>query len=142
MSHKDPEKRKAYKREWSRRYRRTRRGMQARQRERKRYNRSEKYMLWKAKNRAKRKGILCTITAQDIQIPEYCPVLGMKLEYETKNHDSSPSLDRIDSSQGYIPGNIAVISLRANRLKNDATAIELRQIAAWIESVSKPEPLL
>lgn len=37
----------------------------------------------------------------------------------------SPSLDRIDSSKGYVKGNVRVISARANMLKNNATVEEL-----------------
>jgi hypothetical protein len=43
------------------------------------------------------------------------------------------SLDRIDSSKGYIKGNVWVISLRANRIKNDSTPQELRLIADKVE---------
>jgi hypothetical protein len=90
----------------------------------------EVIMLGAAKQRAKKKGLICSITTKDIIIPERCPYLGIFLERCTKNtaRDSSPSLDRIDSSKGYIPGNIQVISNRANRIKNNATADELIMI--------------
>ena len=41
---------------------------------------------------------------------------------------SSPSLDRIIPSLGYVKGNIRVISFRANTLKNNATLSELELI--------------
>lgn len=47
--------------------------------------------------------------------------------------DDSYSLDRIDSSKGYIKGNVWVISLRANRIKNDSTPDELRLIADKVD---------
>lgn len=50
-----------------------------------------------------------------------------------RKEDNSYSLDRIDPNKGYIKGNIWVISLRANRIKNDATVSELRMIADAIE---------
>lgn len=34
---------------------------------------------------------------------------------------------------GYVPGNVAVISWRANNLKRDASADELLRIAAWMK---------
>ena len=46
----------------------------------------------------------------------------------------APSLDRIDSSKGYIVGNISVISLRANMLKNNATLNELKMIVKWLDT--------
>jgi len=48
--------------------------------------------------------------------------------------ENSPSLDRIDNSKGYVPGNIAVISMRANMIKNNATLAELKAIVAYMET--------
>lgn len=45
------------------------------------------------------------------------------------------SLDRIVPSLGYVPGNVAVISHRANRIKSDATADELRAVADWLDGL-------
>jgi hypothetical protein len=38
-------------------------------------------------------------------------------------------------SLGYVPGNIRVISMRANRIKTDATADELRAVLRYMEGV-------
>jgi hypothetical protein len=58
----------------------------------------------------------------------------IQLEYHRGvKQDNSYSLDRIDSSKGYVKGNIWVISLRANRIKNDSTPQELRLIADKVE---------
>ena len=40
---------------------------------------------------------------------------------------NSPSIDRIDSNKGYIKGNVRIISLRANMMKNDANLQELEE---------------
>jgi len=46
----------------------------------------------------------------------------------------SPTLDRFIPSKGYIKGNIAVISFRANRIRQNETDPNVfRQIAAWME---------
>ncbi len=92
-----------------------------------------------ARRRAKRKGIPCTITWNDISpLPSHCPVLGYRLRYYGSNHGrdlyknrAAASLDRIKNSRGYVPGNVIVISLRANLLKGQATLIELQKIAAF-----------
>lgn len=42
------------------------------------------------------------------------------------------SVDRIDNTKGYEPGNIQVISRKANTLKGDCDRTELRQFAEWV----------
>lgn len=68
----------------------------------------------------------------------YCPVFGDELfrHSEGRGSHKSAHLDRIDPKKGYIVGNVAWISGRANRIKYDATAQELRQIADWMESAT------
>jgi len=50
--------------------------------------------------------------------------------------DCLPTVDRIDSSKPYEIGNIAIISWKANIIKNSGTAEEHRRIADWIDSVT------
>lgn len=45
-----------------------------------------------------------------------------------------PSLDRWDSSKGYVPGNVFVISYRANTLKNSATLDEALRIVKYLRA--------
>lgn len=42
------------------------------------------------------------------------------------NFPNNPSIDRLDPSIGYIPGNICVISYKANTMKNNASYTELK----------------
>ena len=71
----------------------------------------------------------------DIKIPLNCPILQIPLinSLGGKSIDNSPSLDRIDSSKGYIKGNVRIISMRANRLKQDSTIDELKKIILYME---------
>jgi hypothetical protein len=46
--------------------------------------------------------------------------------------DDSPSLDRINNMKGYVPGNVKIISWRANHLKSNGTALEHEKIAQYI----------
>jgi hypothetical protein len=43
------------------------------------------------------------------------------------------TLDRVDSTKGYTRDNVAFVSHRANRLKNNATAEELQAIIAYMD---------
>jgi hypothetical protein len=62
-----------------------------------------------------------------------CPVLGMPLQAgKGKLQDASPTLDRLNNQWGYVRGNIAVISYRANRAKSSCTAAEHESIAVWM----------
>lgn len=79
----------------------------------------KKKMYDRCKTRATKKGLQFTITLDDLpEVPAICPVL--------KTPMTVPSVDRVDSSKGYVPGNVRIISNRANMLKNDATLEELR----------------
>lgn len=94
----------------------------------------EYFILSAAKNRAKSKDLEYDIDESDIIIPVYCPVLGIKLGlFNTKLSWDSPTLDRIDNAKGYIKGNVAIISWRANCLKGAATLEELEAIVAWVK---------
>lgn len=84
-----------------------------------------------AKTRAKRKGLLFTITKSDIIIPELCPYLGVKLtdNSSTAGCQFNPSIDRIDPSKGYTPDNIEIISYLANAMKYNAKPEQLVKFA-------------
>lgn len=96
-------------------------------------------MLYAARARARKSGIECTITLEDIVVPEFCPALGIPLKATVGQGSlppnklyNSPSLDRVDNSKGYIPGNVRVISMRANDLKRNATTEELEGVARYM----------
>lgn len=88
-----------------------------------------KYILNLARNRAKANGVEFNLDESDIVIPDFCEVLGIPIYYQLEGkHHGSPSLDRISPDLGYIKGNIRVISLRANILKNNATSQEIELV--------------
>jgi len=93
----------------------------------------EKTLFIRIKSKCKRNETEFLIKETDIVIPEYCPLLNIKLD-PWGIRDVLPSLDRIDNSKGYIPGNVWVISTLANRMKNSATK---EQLMAFSQNVLK-----
>jgi len=95
----------------------------------------EKYLkslLRHRKNQAKKARVPFNITLGDLPpIPKVCPVFGHHLVIGTtrKNQGQAPSLDRIRPELGYVPGNVQIISHRANTLKNNARVWELLKVA-------------
>lgn len=97
----------------------------------------ERTMVVNAKIRARENGLEFNLKKEDIVIPEFCPVLGIKLVFGTgKLHDNSPTLDRIDNNKGYTKDNIQVISWRANKIKGYATIDDLEQILFYMKANS------
>lgn len=93
-------------------------------------------LLGTTRNRALKKGLEFSITAEDIIIPEVCPYLGVPLTQIAGKgmQDFNISIDRIDNSKGYIPGNVQIISKLANTMKNKAS---LEQLRIFAENVLK-----
>jgi len=86
--------------------------------------------------RAKKKGIPFNIDISDIDIPEFCPVFGCKLKYNTRRGSpDSPSVDRIIPEKGYVKGNVVVVSTRANIIKNNATLAEIERVYKYYKGV-------
>jgi len=76
---------------------------------------------------------------ENLHIPERCPITNVKLNYDGtgvegwSRQDNSPSLDQIIPGKGYTLNNVAIMSWRANRIKNDGSAAEHYRIAEYIE---------
>lgn len=80
-----------------------------------------------AKRRAKEKNRKFSITKADIFLPRTCPILGLFLKPSKtgKVAPNSSSIDRIDSTGGYVRENVRVISHKANTIKSNATPDDL-----------------
>lgn len=97
----------------------------------------QRYMWIRARLRAKTKGVPFTIKPEDIPLPPRCEVFGFELAYgtvERKDRDRAASLDRIKPALGYVPGNIRVISFRANFLLSTGTLEEFETICEWLSA--------
>lgn len=93
----------------------------------------EMRMLVSARARARKQGVPFDLTIDDIVIPEYCPVLGIKLERNGGScNDATPSLDKFYPELGYVKENVNVISWRANWIKQNSTIDELKKLVRWM----------
>lgn len=88
------------------------------------------------KRNSKAAGVEFDLEWGDLEWPDTCPVLGIPIDYFCpggKRNENSASFDRIDSTLGYVKGNVRIMSWRANRIKNDGTADEHRRIAEYLD---------
>jgi hypothetical protein len=93
-----------------------------------------------ARGRANKKGVPFDITLEYLRkmTPDTCPVFHTVFEWGPsglgfgKFKPNSPQLDRIIPELGYVQGNVAFISHRANRIKDNGTMEEHYAIADWI----------
>lgn len=88
-----------------------------------------------------RLGIPFSITFDELEKPEFCPILGVRLNYgcsvgvdgkQTRDPNKA-SIDKLIPELGYVPGNVFIISWRANKLKSDMTIDELEKILDYMK---------
>lgn len=99
-----------------------------------------------ARDRAIKKGLPFDLTTDYLAeiFPDdfICPVLGIKMEWGGGRGgggcatDNSPSLDRFVPELGYVPGNVAIISHKANSMKGNGTVEEHEKLLQWMREVS------
>jgi hypothetical protein len=101
------------------------------------------YRLWiGARSRATKGNYPFSIEQEDVKELviglDYCPALGTKINWEAdKLEDNSPTLDKIVPELGYVKGNIAVISNKANKIKTNATADDIGKVYSWLKKQNK-----
>jgi hypothetical protein len=91
--------------------------------------------------KAKKKGIPFEITFDTLEKPTHCPVLGVLLNYgcstgvdgKLKMDPNKASIDKLIPELGYVPGNVFVISWRANKLKSNMNIDELEKILDYMK---------
>lgn len=90
------------------------------------YDRKRGYMIRNLKYSAKRRNIEFDLDFSQIELPVFCPILNIKLEYFGNSQLlNRATVDRIDNGKGYIPGNIMIMSRMANAMKNEASFDQL-----------------
>lgn len=96
-----------------------------------------KFSAQQARRRAKTEGWECNVDAEYLKSiwTGICPITNVELQIgqakDTIPDTLRASLDRLDSSKGYIRGNVQYISFRANNIKTDASFEEFEQIYFW-----------
>jgi len=88
------------------------------------------------KTRAKSKGVEFSVSVdylKSLPLTANCPVLGTPMCFQSKDRDSSISLDRIIPSLGYVKGNVRWISFRANRLLGDGVLDEFKKVVTFLK---------
>lgn len=107
------------------------------------YSNSAKDHNWKleqtlkaSKERASRKKLEHSLTLEQLILlypkDNLCPIFGIELQWGFPK-DTSPSLDRIDSTKGYTYDNCQIICNKANRIKSDATPKELELLVKYLK---------
>jgi hypothetical protein len=94
-------------------------------------------MYRRARQRATSSGLEFNLEKSDVIIPEFCPILGLRLEVHKGSpggRPASPALDRKDPTKGYTKENIWVVSHLANMMKSNASKDQLKLFASWINS--------
>jgi hypothetical protein len=83
------------------------------------------------------------IDVEDIIIPDKCPYLNTPLLTDPlyKDEPNYYSIDRIDSSKGYVRGNVQIISILANTMKNNASIQELILFAEGVLKTHKSQKI-
>ncbi len=100
-------------------------------------------LLNASKQRANNKDRQHTLTLQDLKdlwpLDNKCPVFGFEFEWNSAGfRETSPSIDRIDSTKGYTRCNVQIISWKANRIKAHATAEELEIVSKYMKERKQP----
>lgn len=92
----------------------------------------------RAKKRASANKIPFDITVEYIEsiVPDKCPIYGTKFNFlgNKTSRPESPSLDKIDASKGYVMGNVAIISMKANVIKQNASSEDIFKVANWLKT--------
>jgi hypothetical protein len=89
-----------------------------------------KSMLQRCRKRAKELKLPFNLTISDIQFTEKCPVFDVLF---TVDGPFTASIDRIHNELGYVKGNVIIVSMLANRIKNNSTPEQLQQVAKFYE---------
>jgi len=104
-----------------------------------------KTMLRSAKSRAKENSLEFNIDLQYLQsiATDHCPVDGLPFDWDRQLEVdkflplATPSLDRIDSSKGYVKGNVKIIGWKWNAKKSNMNLDDLLLLVEYVRNATK-----
>ena len=96
--------------------------------------------LWQQKSAAKKRGLVWELdidaTIAKILRQGHCKLSGVKFVYkggkDGKRNLYAPSIDRIDSRKGYVPGNIMFVCWGVNYMKQDMSLYQFKKMCARV----------
>ena len=89
------------------------------------------YKLAEIKAKCLRDNIEFNLFIDDLDVPNFCPALGIPLGRRKGYSDHTPSFDRINPLRGYTKDNVVIVSWRANRAKSNLSPTELLALAVF-----------
>tara|TARA_R110002096_G_C14509689_1_gene716031 strand:+ start:805 stop:1239 length:435 start_codon:yes stop_codon:yes gene_type:complete len=103
------------------------------------YDKRDKLLrYWQTKRH--RAGVVeFTVTEQYLRKlwTDKCPILGIPIALgKHQSEDGLAHLDRIDSSLGYIEGNVQWLSAKANRIKSNGTPEEILKVYNYLKEIT------
>ena len=108
-----------------------------------RYKNPEHSMLQRVKYRSKIKELEFNLDIKYLKNiwpkDNRCPALGLSLQSGRNDaaRGSSPSLDRINNTKGYVKGNVQVICNLANQIMTSATPEQVMLVAKYYEKITE-----
>lgn len=89
------------------------------------------YVVINARHRAKIAGLPCDLTEANVpQVPNACECCGVEFDDSRLRR---PTLDRVIPALGYVAANVAWLCWQCNRMKDNATLADLKNLVAYVE---------
>ena len=96
--------------------------------------------IWQQKSKAKARGLAWELdvekTIAKILRQGHCKLSGVKFVYkggkDGKRNLYAPSIDRIDSRKGYVPGNVMFVCWGVNYMKQDLSLYQFKRMCAKV----------
>lgn len=88
------------------------------------------------KTKARRLGLPFDLRTDDLIVPDYCPVLGIKLVRGVGGRqDNAATVDRLNPKKGYVRDNIIIVSNLVNDVRSTATADQILRIGKFYKKM-------